>query len=326
MRSLRLVGMMLRYRVAALLLPFFFLAPALHGVLREFRWTYVAGLLSLCACYLVATSLNDVFDLEIDRINHPNASDRPLVTGVATRGNLIVIAVASAVVALVSAAAVGSLCAGLVLVSLVLNVAYSVPPVRLCARPLAAPMMLAFAYVALPYGCGLAAADVSPAAPDMLVIASFMTLFTGRMLLKDFRDRRGDAAYDKRTFLLTYGKNSTLTLVAACLVVGNLLLLPVLVPSAVLVVATESYFAAIGWQLFRLWMARQWADERNAIVLGARMGNAVILTLLGDALLSSVGADAGSEATFVLAVAVMFWFGLLYAAMNSQQAAAAYRG
>ena len=84
MRQLRLVVTMLRYRVASLLLPFFLLAPALHQQLQNFRWSYIAGLLALCACYIVATSLNDVFDLEVDRINHPGAKDRPLVTGDAT--------------------------------------------------------------------------------------------------------------------------------------------------------------------------------------------------------------------------------------------------
>jgi 4-hydroxybenzoate polyprenyltransferase len=68
-KQARLVATMLRYRVASLLLPFFLLAPALHDHLREFSWRYVAGLLALFGSYVVATSLNDVFDLDIDRIN-----------------------------------------------------------------------------------------------------------------------------------------------------------------------------------------------------------------------------------------------------------------
>ena len=105
MRQLRLVVTMLRYRVASLLLPFFLLAPALHQQLQNFRWSYIAGLLALCACYIVATSLNDVFDLEVDRINHPGAKDRPLVTGDATPRQMLLMTM----VAYVPGAAAGFL-------------------------------------------------------------------------------------------------------------------------------------------------------------------------------------------------------------------------
>lgn len=317
---------MLRYRVAALLLPFFLLAPAMHGQLREFRWAYVAGFVSLCACYVVATCLNDVFDLEIDRINHPDAPERPLVSGAATPRDLIALAITSAAVALGAAIAVGPLCAVVVVLSLLLNVAYSVPPVRLCARPIAAPVMLAFAYVALPYGCGIAAGGGRLTPLDLQAVVGFMVLFAGRMLLKDFRDRRGDAIFDKRTFLLTYGKPATLAVVGACVVAGNLLLIPVLLPDLFLIAAIESYFVAIGWQLMRLRSATTFEDERTAIVLGARMGNAVVLTLLGAALLDGGGADVTTQASFVLVFAAIFWLVLAHGAMHSREAAAAYRG
>lgn len=97
---------MLRYRTVSLLLPFFLLAPALHGLLQNFRWAYVAGLVALCGSYVVATCLNDVFDFEIDRINHPHASDRPLVSGEATPRQLIAIAATGAVISLLAGAVV----------------------------------------------------------------------------------------------------------------------------------------------------------------------------------------------------------------------------
>lgn len=317
---------MLRYRVATLLLPFFLLAPALRGELHGFRWSYVAGVIALFASYVVATCLNDVFDLEVDRINHPAARDRPLVSGDATPLELLAIAAVVAVVALAAAFLIGWIGIAIVAVSLVLNAAYSAPPVRLCSRPLAAPPILAFAYSALPYGLGLAAAGVTPEAFDARAATCFVLLFTGRMLLKDFRDRAGDAAYGKRTFLLTYGKRATMFGVLGCIVLGNALLLTVLPSDWVLVAVIETYFAAIVFQLVRLWQAGDPESERLAIALGARMGNAVVLTLLGFVLLQTAGASASERTTFVLVLAAMFWLGFTYLASRPREAVSAYRG
>ncbi len=326
MKQLSLVGTMLRFRTAALLLPFFLLAPALHGTLQSFRWAYVAGLVALCGSYVVATCLNDVFDLEIDRINHPNASDRPLVSGEATPRQLVAIAAVSAGISLFAGAAVGPMGVALVALSLLLNLAYSVPPLRLCARALAAPVVVGLAYVVLPYGIGLAAAGVSVGWFDLRVAACFVVLFTGRMLLKDFRDRRGDAAFGKRTFLLTYGKRATLMVTLVCIVAGDALLLTVVPANLVLDAAIESYFVAIAVQLYRLWMAGTPEDERVAIAMGARMGNAVVLNLLGFVLLQAAGAAPTEQGVFVIALAVMFWSVYVYLASRPREALTAYRG
>ena len=308
MKLLRLAPGMLRYRVAFLLLPFLLLGPAVHGELAAFRWSYLAGLLALLACYVVATCLNDVSDVEIDRVNQPN---RPLVTGEATRRHLLVLAAVAAVIAVLLGILVGPVGVGVIALSLMVNVAYSVPPVRLSMRPHAAAPVLALAYVALPYALGLAAAGVAPALFDTRVAACFVVLFTGRMLLKDFRDRRGDAAFGKRTFLLAHGKAATLLAVLACVVTGDGLLLTVLPANGLLIAATQTYFAAIGLELYRLSRADHPDGERVAIARGARMGNAVVLTWLGLAVLEAAGATPVELGVFVLLVAGMYWFAFL---------------
>jgi 4-hydroxybenzoate polyprenyltransferase len=307
LRTARVAATMLRYRIASLLVPFLLLGPALHGRLNGFRWSYVAAAVALCASYIVATCLNDIFDVEIDRINHPNAQDRPLVSGTATRGQLLAIAATFAIVALVSAATIGAMATAVVVASLLLNVAYSVPPLRLCARAVPAPAMLSIAYVAVPYGLGLSASGVAADWRDARVVACFVILFIGRMLLKDFRDRRGDEAFGKRTFLLTFGKRNTILAVLVCVLAGDVLLLWVLPPNVVLVAMIETYFAAILLQLYRLSQVTDADDERTAIALGARMGNAVVLTLLGVALLESAGAGPFAQSLFALLLGAMFW-------------------
>jgi len=103
---------MLRYRAASLLVLFFLLAPALHGRLQGLRWQLVDGVLVLFASYVVATCLNDVFDYEVDRVNHPGAKERPLVTGAASPRRLVVMAVVLALLSIVLAALIGPLAAG----------------------------------------------------------------------------------------------------------------------------------------------------------------------------------------------------------------------
>jgi 4-hydroxybenzoate polyprenyltransferase len=316
---------MLRYRVASLLLPFFLMAPAVHGRLGDFRWSYAAGVVALLASYVVATCLNDIFDLAVDRINHPHAADRPLVSGRTTVRGLLAVAAVFAVVALGAAASAGASAVLLIAISLGLNVAYSAPPVRLCGRPLFAPLVLGVAYVALPYGIGLAAAGVPPAVTDAALIAAFMVLIVGRMLLKDFRDRRGDAMFGKRTFLVAYGKRPTLLAVLACVVAGDAVLIAVEASNTLLMLATQSYFAAIGVELHRLWQTNEPIAELQAIARGARMGNAVVLAWLGFVLLRGAGATPVELAMLVLALAAAFWFGFLLPAPAAATTAAAAR-
>jgi 4-hydroxybenzoate polyprenyltransferase len=168
--------------------------------------------------------------------------------------------------------------------------------------------VLAFAYVVLPYGLGLASAGGSVTALDARAVAGFMVLFAGRMLLKDFRDRTGDAAFGKRTFLLAYGKRATLLTVLFCLVAGDAVLLTALPASVPLLIVTETYFAAIAYELYRLWRAEETIAELAAIARGARMGNAVVLTWLGYLSLEAAAAAESERAVFAVVLAAMFWF------------------
>jgi 4-hydroxybenzoate polyprenyltransferase len=118
-KTLHVAATMLRFRTAALLLPFFLLAPALHGRL-EFRWSYVGGVAALFSSYVVATCVNDLFDVEIDQVN---AAHRPLASGQTTRRALLLIALAAACASLLLAPSTA-----VIALSLAFNVAYSASP------------------------------------------------------------------------------------------------------------------------------------------------------------------------------------------------------
>jgi 4-hydroxybenzoate polyprenyltransferase len=251
----------------------------------------------------VATCVNDLFDVEIDRVN---AAHRPLASGQTTRRALLLIALAAACASFLLAPSTA-----VIALSLVFNVAYSAPPLRICARPLLAAPSLAVAYVALPYALGLAAAGVALSWFDARLVVALVVLFAGRMLLKDFRDRRGDALFGKRTFLLTYGKRTTLLVVLGCVVVGDALLVSVL-PSLVLIGVTQTFVAAIVYELYRL--SRD--DDLVHIARGARMGNAVILTWLGFAILPPAEGNV-----FAITMTAAYWLMFLLPAPAAAPAA-----
>jgi 4-hydroxybenzoate polyprenyltransferase len=68
---------MLRWRVAVTLWFFLLIGAAAQGPLRPSIALLLAAA-ALSASYVVATTVNDIADQDVDRINHPRDRDRPL--------------------------------------------------------------------------------------------------------------------------------------------------------------------------------------------------------------------------------------------------------
>jgi 4-hydroxybenzoate polyprenyltransferase len=315
---------MLRYRVAAMVWTFMLLGPAYRVGLERFDWDYVWAAVSLASSYVAATSVNDIADREIDALNHPRDRGRPLVTGEARARDLGALHIVSAALAIAAASLVGVAAAGLAATSLAIGWAYSLAPIRLAYRTALAPVALAAAYVVVPYGLGLAAAGVSPTAGDALLCAALFFLFVSRIVLKDFRDRRGDAAYGKPTLLLRFGKTATCAISLAALALGDALLVVFLVPPLVFWLVLQAFVVAIASRLLTLWRTDGPRDEQLAIGAGARMGNGVLLSVLAWLVLSP---DGGGPATaFVFVVAAVFWLGYVAVVTRPADAVIAYKG
>jgi 4-hydroxybenzoate polyprenyltransferase len=97
-------------------------------------------------------------------------------------------------------------------------------PVRIADRGALASMLLPACFVAVPYLVGHFAAVRSIRPADLAVLGGLYITFIGRILLKDFRDVRGDALFGKRTFLVRHGRGWTCGFSAVCLTVGVALL------------------------------------------------------------------------------------------------------
>jgi 1,4-dihydroxy-2-naphthoate polyprenyltransferase len=305
---------MLRWRVAVTLWAFLLLGAAAQGPIRP-TVSLVLTAVALCASYVVATTVNDVADQDIDRINHPLDAGRPLVTGDASERDLWRTNAVAAPVAFIAAALAGAPTLGLTVASLAIGYSYSLRPIRLAYRTWAAPAVLAVAYVLVPYGLGVLAAGGRIDATDGLLAAALYMLFVARINLKDFRDREGDAAFGKPTLLLAHGKTATCAVSLVGVLLGCALLVFALGPHTGLGVVVALFAAAILWMLRVLWHADDARSEQIAIGIGAKMGNGLLACALAWLLLGSTDAPDGMRVLTLAFLAVVF--GTVFRAMTS---------
>jgi 4-hydroxybenzoate polyprenyltransferase len=171
--------------------------------------TLVPTLVVVMGFLVFSVSVNDLADVEIDRVNLATRRDRPLVTGNAGRRELVVTAFVGALVALAAAASLGpavlAVCSG----GLMISAAYSLRPFRLASRGAVASLVLPACYVAVPYLTGVLSTSTRIGSANLVLLAGLYVGFIGRILLKDFRDVRGDALFGKRTFLVRQGRRAT---------------------------------------------------------------------------------------------------------------------
>ncbi len=306
LRSARLVAMMIRPPVAVLLLLFAALGMAPAGRADGFHPLFTTVLLIVGGWFLHATVLNDLADEAIDRVNLAAARARPLVSGDATRRQLLVLGNIAGLLALVVAWATNWRVGVVVLAGLALNVAYSLPPARISHRGAIASLMLPLGYVALPYLVGALSVQPALRSSDLVLLAGLYIVFIGRILLKDFRDVTGDDLFGKRTFLLRHGREATCMASAVCWVVGTATLFA-LVPVQSLVVAVfGAYLACALHGLRRLATTRGHVPEQVTIGAIAQVGRGMAVTLLAHFTMLRKGWSPAQRGVVTLTLAILF--------------------
>ena len=179
------------------------------------------ALVVVAAFLLFAISVNDLADEAIDRVNLAGDRRRPLVVGTASHRQMRIVAGVAAVVALGGGIALGGPTVLVILGGLAFATAYSIPPWRLASRGIVAPLLLPIGYVAVPYLTGVFAVRPSLTTRDLALMTGLYVGFIGRIVLKDFRDVRGDRLFGKRTWLVRHGRVATCRLSAACSITGT---------------------------------------------------------------------------------------------------------
>jgi 4-hydroxybenzoate polyprenyltransferase len=334
MKMLTLYWSLLRYRVAVMIILFMLLGAAWHRGLTSIDAPVLLMILALASSYVSATSVNDIADRKIDEINHPGDRGRPLVTGAAGTTDLWILFGVSSILAVALGLAAGpgagtgcgTGCAGIMLLSVVVGALYSLPPARLSYRTFLAPLTLAVAYVGIPYWAGVVVVGKSLLTSDVPLLTALYLLFAGRIILKDFRDREGDAAFGKPTFLLKYGKKATCLASLCALCAGDALLVASLAARWWLAALVQLYIVSIAIMLYRLYRSSSRKDEQLSIGVGARMGNGLLVTLLGTLILSNQGADWITRFIFALALAAIYTLNFIEFLRHPERAIIGYKG
>lgn len=185
----------------------------------------VAVTVAMLAWLTATTALNDVADEAIDRVNLVDDPRRVLVTGLASRRQLLAVSLLMSVLA-VAAASVGGLDCSLVMVGgIALSAAYSLRPLRLSDRGLLTSLLLPVGYVAMPLLLGACAGGPVLTWRGDWALGGLAVAITGRLALKDFRDLDGDRLFGKRTLLVRHGRRTVCAFAATLSVVGSVPLL-----------------------------------------------------------------------------------------------------
>lgn len=216
-------------------------------------------LLTLVTCLalnITIVGLNQITDVEIDRINKPRL---PLASGeLSLRAGWLLVVLAGAV-ALVGAWIASAWLLATVAAIMAIGVAYSAPPLRLKRLSLWAALSIAIARgvianvgVALHYNAvfgGLA--SFSPA--TLAVMAAFFFAF-GLVIaiFKDIPDLMGDQAHNIRTFTVKLGPQRAFDLGRVILTIGYLGVMAAAIsrlpqPDGILLLAAQGIALALFW-------------------------------------------------------------------------------
>ncbi|MDR3359771.1 MAG: UbiA family prenyltransferase [Bifidobacteriaceae bacterium] len=257
-QALRLVAAFSRFQTLLLLylhMVFFALCLGLEATPAGLAGLVVAAV-SMSACYVNATAVNDLSDQAADKINLAGDPSRPLASDLASPRQVWAVATVAGLVCLTAAWAVSPWGALAAAAMLALNAAYSLPPLRLASRGALAQVLLPLEYVGFPAVLVLLAVDgwgglggldgwrglfgsVGAAGPGELVavvfqgpdlvayglaVVSMYVIFVGRVFLKDIRDEVGDRATGKLTFTVRHGRRAAIVWSAVTTVAGTVAL------------------------------------------------------------------------------------------------------
>jgi homogentisate phytyltransferase/homogentisate geranylgeranyltransferase len=218
-------------------------ASAFHLV-----WTLVAAL----AVNVFIVGVNQLTDVEIDRINKPQL---PLASGELTENQGRAIVIAAGVLPVVLALTQGLTELAFVAAALAIGIAYSVPPLRLKRYPaLAAASISVVRAFAVNLGVYLHFSGGS-VAPAIWALTLFVLPFSFAIaVLKDVPDAEGDRRFAIRTFTVRLGGRTAFAMGMAALTAAYLAMAVIGFAGADRTVLTVTHLAALA--LLWVWALR----------------------------------------------------------------------
>lgn len=197
-----------------------------------------------------ANLINDIFDIEIDRINKP---DRPLPAGKVTVREAMVLFVCVYALAWVLAAVISMTMLSIAIGFGVLLILYSYIFKRMVLiGNLVVSISTAAAFIYAGMAVDRIEGTIFPA------VFSFFYHF-GREVIKDLQDVEGDAANGAVTFAIRYGTRASLMLISANFI---LLIILTLIPyiteqygNIYLIIILSGIYPVVIWVVMRCWQS-----------------------------------------------------------------------
>jgi homogentisate phytyltransferase/homogentisate geranylgeranyltransferase len=172
-------------------------------------------LVSALGCNVCITGLNQVIDVELDKINKP---ELPIASGELSMSTAKKIVIISGIIAVGAAALLHWVLLLLIVVILILGIAYSVPPIQLKQHHLPAALAITIVRgVLVNIGMALHFSKMFEGDFNIQTVIYPLTIFITAFSLaiawyKDLPDRAGDAHFGYRTFPLLYSPKIALYL------------------------------------------------------------------------------------------------------------------
>ena len=188
------------------------------GSLTDHYLILLTTLVSALGCNVCITGLNQVIDVELDKINKP---ELPIASGELSIATAKKIVVVSGIIAIGAAALLHWVLLLLIIIILLLGIAYSVPPIQLKQHHLPAALAITIVRgVLVNIGMALHFSGMFNGSFTIQPVIYPLTIFISAFSLaiawyKDLPDRAGDAHFGFRTFPLLYSPKTALYLGAA---------------------------------------------------------------------------------------------------------------
>lgn len=188
----------------------------------------IAAILGALACNIYITGLNQITDVEVDRINKP---DLPIAAGDLSRGSAIAIVAVCGALALGISAWRSLYVMSVIAAIMFIGTAYSLPPLKFKRHHLAAAMSITVVRGLL-VNLGLHAHFVEEITgsiaidPVIVPLTVFVTGFSlGIAWFKDIPDTRGDAVHAFGTLAVLQGRRMALLMGTSVIGVAYLLVI-----------------------------------------------------------------------------------------------------
>jgi 4-hydroxybenzoate polyprenyltransferase len=268
--------------------------------------TFIA-IFVLFAWYLHAATSNDYADRKIDEVNLKGNKNRPLVTRSITKRNLWILHIVAGFASLLLSLIYGPTALLLTFIVLLMDYAYSFKPIRITDRGVLSQLMLPIAYVFFPLSLGYWSVDTVNPYP-WLLLAGLYTGFIARLMLKDFRDVKGDKMFGKRTFLLRHGRLAT-CYVSEFFGIVSLIIMSVVIsfsPGALIVLILGHGLAS--WFLRVLSKTSQIDHQVKLVKIIAKTANGSVIVILTYYFLDMINAGQVIMTIVPLTIGSLWYF------------------